>query len=881
MDKDKRDLYADLELSGFTNDVVQIKKQYKKLSLLKHPDRPGGSNEAFSIINHAHDVLTDPEKKRKYDADFSRRNRTAYASGVRGNPWASAGAQWAPPPRPPNFPQRAPPATQKKQPSTADKFAEMAGSARRTQTKPAAHSQWEAWDNIRSGTKKATGASSKSAHASRPTQAQPPPVPPRAAPQKQPKGSFGARVQKNGYIPESPGDEGAHSKDNYFTTRTHSNLFSETSNAARFRRRAPTNPPSPPPTAGDDSAFADMRQSTPYQTQGGERFDPWNGASNVGRSRSSRASDRKPYANDEENSDPSENIRQRSASIPNIVENLSQGAQNASGKRAASTTPASGGYQKSPKEGDNSLGKESHQLYAKQSPFTSTIPAQKDLHDVQQAPSRADDEVFHRKKRLDVPPELEKLVAQFKSSSEDITPSVAGLNGFEQNLKKVLQHLSVNKYGSQEAVIESARKAQSAARQSKSRANRDDHSNFGSQADTSTDSHRFTRNSTDNINTRFVAEEDANYQFSAGSPVTEEGRPSMPRSKSGSRVGRPPFSAQPSQNPFTQSTDSNSAQSGSFDPAEWSEKIDPSFFEAPTPQKTPVPTGRPARKSSKKPVRMTAGTAGLVDSEESSSGQEDIFKDPPTSGRTSAGGLSGTASPVPMDVDPPVSNAADNGVRNIPVTPSRPEWRAGDVGLGIKMEAKPVGGQQARFSPPVGGSEDTEEFKASFADLRNVEPFADRPSGLESFGDLKSNLPFQSAPAARAPVRKPVARKSHHLDLPVAPQPPASPAALGPNLGLKPSAATWKKYMDNFAQYMQEWHMYNTKFIDHFSARKVQMQAKLNNLDFIATKDDAGLAEYNEWLAQDHSVREKWNVDCNNHEINMRSFMVNRQKMMS
>lgn len=33
MDKDKRDLYADLELPGLTNDVVQIKKQYKKLCM--------------------------------------------------------------------------------------------------------------------------------------------------------------------------------------------------------------------------------------------------------------------------------------------------------------------------------------------------------------------------------------------------------------------------------------------------------------------------------------------------------------------------------------------------------------------------------------------------------------------------------------------------------------------------------------------------------------------------------------------------------------------------------------------------------------------------------------------------------------------------------
>lgn len=886
-------------------------KQFKltklrRLALLKHPDRPGGSNEAFSIINHAHDMLTDPDKKRKYDADFNRRNRTAHASGVRGNPWATAGNQWAPPPRPHNFPSRPAPTTQKRQPSTAEKFAEMAGSARRPPPRPTEankNSQWQAWDHIRmnkhaaAGQNMGSGSSSRPASGSRPAPP-PPPVPPRAAPQKQPKGSFGARVQKNGYIPESPGDEGAHSKDNYFTTRTHSSLFNETSTAARARRRAPPSPPNNGEDHNDDDVddddddglFPGVRHSTPYQTHGGEKFDSWNGASHIGRSRSTRDPNRQSYANDNEKSVPNASTRQRSSSIPNVADNLPQGAQSSrNGQRAASTTPASGGYQKSPKDSDPSHDKEDHQLYAKQSPFSSaapiftsaassagsaapffsstapplssTAPFKKATQNTQ--PSRAPDQVYNKQTR-NLSPVFEELVTAkpSKSSSEDESPIPRGLNGFEQKLSSLLQELSTRKWGSQEAIIGMA------VQHSKTSANGDNNS-FGSQARTPTDSHRFTRNSTDNINTRFVAEGGANYQFSAGSPVAEDGRPAMPRNKSGSRVGRPPFSAQAPQNAFPQPSNVHSAQNGSFNPAEWSEKIDPSIFEAPTPQKTPVPSGRPMRKPSKKPVRMTAGTAGMVDLDESSSGQDDIYKDSTASNRASGVGINGSASPTPMDVDPPVHNVAVNGVRNIPVTPSRPEWRAGDVGLGIKVDAK-----------PVGGSEDTDEFKASFADLRNVEPFAERASGLDSFGDLRSNLPFTSAASGQVPVRKPVAHKAQHVDLPMPPKPPASPAALGPNLGLKPSAATWKKYMDNFAQYMEEWHVYNARFIDHFAARKVQLQQKLSSLDWISSKDDAGLAEYNSWEEQDHLVRDEWTAACNNHEIHMRSFMINRQKMM-
>lgn len=39
-------------------------------------------------------------------------------------------------------------------------------------------------------------------------------------------------------------------------------------------------------------------------------------------------------------------------------------------------------------------------------------------------------------------------------------------------------------------------------------------------------------------------------------------------------------------------------------------------------------------------------------------------------------------------------------------------------------------------------------------------------------------------------------------------------------------------------------------------------------------------AEYNSWEEQDHLVRDEWTAACNNHEIHMRSFMINRQKMM-
>ena len=44
----------------------EIKKTYRKMSLKHHPDRKGGSEEAFKKINEAYEVLSE-EKKRQYD----------------------------------------------------------------------------------------------------------------------------------------------------------------------------------------------------------------------------------------------------------------------------------------------------------------------------------------------------------------------------------------------------------------------------------------------------------------------------------------------------------------------------------------------------------------------------------------------------------------------------------------------------------------------------------------------------------------------------------------------------------------------------------------------------------------------------------------------
>lgn len=74
------ELYKELGLSENAT-KEEIKKAYRKLSLKYHPDKATGDVEKFKRINEAYSVLSDPEKRKKYE--FEKRMKQG-GRGMRG-----------------------------------------------------------------------------------------------------------------------------------------------------------------------------------------------------------------------------------------------------------------------------------------------------------------------------------------------------------------------------------------------------------------------------------------------------------------------------------------------------------------------------------------------------------------------------------------------------------------------------------------------------------------------------------------------------------------------------------------------------------------------------------------------------------------------------
>ena len=93
MAENKRDYYEVLGVSKGASEE-EIKKAYKKLARKYHPDMNPGDKEAeekFKEINEANEVLSDPDKKARYDQFGFAGVDPNYGAGAGGGAYSAGG----------------------------------------------------------------------------------------------------------------------------------------------------------------------------------------------------------------------------------------------------------------------------------------------------------------------------------------------------------------------------------------------------------------------------------------------------------------------------------------------------------------------------------------------------------------------------------------------------------------------------------------------------------------------------------------------------------------------------------------------------------------------------------------------------------------------
>lgn len=335
------------------------------VALKYHPDRnPGKESEVqhkFQIIQSAHEILTNVETKARYDNNRTRTTTARYptASGKTGNPWKDAGSAWAPPPT-----RR--PANPSRPSATASRYASWATPPQTSGADPSDHAK--AWDRMRPGAgarppgPNPAGTSAYQANSRKTAKPTAPPVPPRTeAQRKKAEASFGNSTKRTNFSQPVPDEPPAASNNYSFTARKPANVFAEAAahayQQAQQQRPVPPRPdaapqtqqtrPVPPRPIPDpidplsqqfQDTFMDGRQRTPYSAHGGEKFNPFDGATNLGRGKSMRDSPRTGQT-PASSQPPSPGQRHRSASVPDEKDNNNQASNTSSSRAGSRYTP--------------------------------------------------------------------------------------------------------------------------------------------------------------------------------------------------------------------------------------------------------------------------------------------------------------------------------------------------------------------------------------------------------------------------------------------------------------------------------------------------------------------------------------------------------------
>ncbi|KAL2002790.1 hypothetical protein VTN02DRAFT_5949 [Thermoascus thermophilus] len=900
----RRDYYADLGLTP-SAETDEIKKQFRKLALKYHPDRNPGReaefNAKFQAIQAAHEILSDPQQRLKYDTD---RLRAGYGK-LYGPPKTNA-------PRQPSTPSYAHPTSTRTQASSKPGFPPRpssyhappsAGAQRYASYARAAPQQpWEKMhDDAQTRADAFRGFQEMKGNSSMPSWASFDPrtgrttyqsgrTTPNATPAGQSKKSayehvnsnhkqtsaprgqtpFGnvrsqSTKKKNGFDPGNPGGDEP--------------MARNTSAYSSSRAERPFFEPAPSPTAKKQTAAEQEdspipgfeRLSTRYATVGGEKT--YFSSAGLGRSTSVRDTPGSPKPRSRTNP-PSPTApqtgRHRSAS-PKLKTDQNRGF---------SSDVTSSDEDEDDDEDNNDKG--APRAKPKATPKSRLRPNQKfsDFHtqnDWNRGPGHDSDSAAHPN-------------GSPATSQQPETQGKPATNGETEGFKTQFNFFE------------------------------------GSSTASASPNGEFKSRSHENLRTTFSASDwqgtfQGAAEFFAPAPSGKDPgarasrRVSPTRGRTATRQGhgsqsKPTATSQDSaRTPFpSQQQQPTPFKNATFSADSWAEQLKTATFTMPFPdgpqQQANIRRARSPRKQSRPAVKRTPASVS-TEAEEAkttidASGDEsaknvpadgeamDIDEELPS--KTEGPQTNGT----PSDT---TGSAHTNGPRLVSVEPNRPEWRAGarEDPATRDSTASSAPKEPSANSGAKANGVNSHSNLFNLKKLSNVTPFtATNSVGIEDLNDIHASLPFESRPnqhAARRPVRP------RELDCPNPPKrplrPPLVPAGPGSQQMVLPRKA-WERYVTEMNAYMHEWNEFNRRMLRHFTARQEAVETGLApmwisavgdstrlNLDgedgkgdddtdngdenLVPGKPTGGFSAYLRGVEEDFKVREHWDVAWERH----------------
>ncbi|KAJ5642167.1 Heat shock protein DnaJN-terminal, partial [Penicillium lividum] len=398
----------------------------------------------------------------------------------------------------------------------------------------------------------------------------------------------------------------------------------------------------------------------------------------------------------------------------------------------------------------------------------------------------------------------------------------------------------------------------------------------------------------------FIGASAANLAAARNSPNSKpRGRTNMPQDSAQSSPSKGPASANafgtaddPSQ-PKTQQAPTPFA-AAKFLADEWSKSLDNLTWDVPKSDKqrashTPPRSPRKQSRAGTK-VRSAPQTASVAsEADEAKDTVNGTVPESVPDVEEVDGKAWAAADAEAMDIDvesPSVSKKASAGAKS-----------AGYPDLNVGQET-PVS-KKAQSLKAEGNASNTETRTPLFnlENLRNTAPFTSTNSGgIENLDDVHATLPFESRAKQQATTQRDI--RPRELKLPNPPKRPSAPetVALSPGIMVLP-LEKWQYYVSAMGTYMHDWNVFNRRMLLHFHARQEAIETGLSpnwisavgdstrlKIDDDDTDDKiekrdmdtfdetlvpgsgkGGFSAYLRGIEEDVQVRKHWEVACEMH----------------